>query len=118
MVFQGGVFNNIGPVSAGYDNNGARYSETASGRARQILASPTDPGVLYLSTSGGGVWKTWDAGAHWEPITDQLGATAVGALAMDPLNPDILYLRFRDPFDVHTPGLVKSTDTCITSSDP
>jgi photosystem II stability/assembly factor-like uncharacterized protein len=115
---QGGGFINIGPVSAGYEYNGARYSETDSGRARQILASPTDPGVLYLSTSGGGVWKTWDAGAHWEPITDQLGTTAVGALAMDPLNPDILYLGFGDPFDVHSPGLVKSTDGGITWSDP
>lgn len=115
---QGGTFVNIGPASAGYQFNGAKYSETDSGRARQILPHPTDPGILYLSTAGGGVWKTWDAGAHWEPITDALGTTAIGTLAMDPQNPDVLYLGFGDPFDVQQPGLVKSTDGGATWSDP
>ena len=115
---QGSTFINIGPAGATYQYNGSRYLETDSGRARQILAHPTDPGILYLSTAGGGVWKTWDAGAHWEAITDALGTTAIGTLAMDPLNPDVLYLGFGDPFDVHQPGLVKSTDGGATWSAP
>ncbi len=115
---QGSTFVNIGPGGASFEFNGAKYLETDSGRARQIVAHPTDPGILYLATAGGGVWKTWDAGAHWEPITDALGTTAMGTLAMDPQNPDVLYLGFGDPFDVQRPGLVKSTDGGATWSLP
>ena len=115
---QGSAFINLGPASADYQYNGSRYTEVDSGRARQLLVHPTDPAILYLATAGGGVWKTWDAGAHWEPITDALGTTAIGTLAMDPENPDILYLGFGDPFDVHQPGLVRSTDGGGTWSEP
>lgn len=115
---QGGTFISLGPSGSDYAYNGAKYFEVDSGRARQVVAHPVDPAILYLASAGGGVWKTWDAGAHWEPITDQLGTTAIGTLAMDPMNPDILYLGFGDPFDVHQPGLVRSSDGGATWSAP
>ena len=88
---------------------------------RQILAHPTDPDVLYVSTAGGGVWKTFGARApsiSWQPLTDAIGSTAVGTLAMDPSNPDILFLGFGDPFDVQQPGITRSTDAGGTWSPP
>ena len=109
----GSSFISIGPTSANFAVNGDRYQEIDSGRARQIVPHPVDPDVLYLSTAGGGVWKTYNARSatlQWEPITDALGTTAVGTLAMDPANPDILFLGLGDPFDVHQPGLARSTD--------
>ena len=114
-------FVSLGPASAEFAFNGARYEEVDSGRVRQILPHPTDPDVLYLSTSGGGVWKTYSARSptvQWEPITDALGTTTVGTLAMDPSNPDILFLGFGDPFDVHQPGITRSTDGGGTWSAP
>ena len=114
-------FVSLGPTSAQFAFNGARYEEVDSGRVRQILPHPTDPDVLYLATSGGGVWKTYSARSptvQWEPITDALGATTVGTLAMDPSNPDILFLGFGDPFDVHQPGITRSTDGGGTWSAP
>src|SRR6185369_1210510 len=73
-----------------------------------------DPDVLYLSTAGGGVWKTYNARSsviQWEPLTDALGTTAVGTLAMDPSNPEMLFLSIdggatwgQVPLSSTTPG--------------
>jgi photosystem II stability/assembly factor-like uncharacterized protein len=115
------AFVNLGPTRADFAVNGDRYSEIDSGRVRQILAHPMDPDVLFISTAGGGVWKTYTATAPtvlWEPLTDALGSTAVGTLAMDPSNPDILFLGFGDPFDVQQPGITRSTDGGGTWSAP
>jgi len=115
------AFLNLGPTRADFAVNGDKYFEIDSGRARQILAHPMDPDVLYLATAGGGVWKTYDARGstvHWEPLTDALGTTSVGTLAMDPSNPEILFLGFGDPFDVQQPGLVRSVDGGGTWSAP
>ena len=115
------AFVNLGPTRADYAVNGDRYTEIDSGRARRILAHPMDPDVLYLATAGGGVWKTSTATAPvvlWEPLTDAIGTTAVGTLAMDPSNPDILFLGFGDPFDVRQPGITRSTDAGGTWSAP
>jgi len=114
-------FVSVGPTHAEFAMNGGRYTEIDSGRVRQIVPHPVDPDVLYLSTAGGGVWKTYNARSAtilWEPITDALGTTAVGALAMDPANPDILFLGFGDPFDVQQPGITRSTDGGGTWSAP
>ena len=121
LVGSSGTFINIGPSKADFAFNGARYNEIDSGRVRQILAHPMDPDVLYLATAGGGVWKTYTARLStvlWEPLTDAIGTTAVGTLAMDPSNPDILFLGFGDPFDVKQPGITRSTDGGGTWSAP
>jgi len=115
------AFVNVGPTRADFAVNGDTFHEIDSGRVRQIVAHPVDPDVLYLATSGGGVWKTYNATSptiRWDPLTDALGTTSVGALAMDPSNPDILFLGFGDPFDVQQPGLVRSTDAGGTWSAP
>src|SRR5690349_9061407 len=53
----------IGPAALNTHN--AHSPE--SGRATGVAAHPTDPNILYLATSGGGVWKTTNAGASWTP---------------------------------------------------
>ena len=114
-------FISVGPTRADFAVNGDRYVEIDSGRTRQILPHPMDPDVLYLATSGGGVWKTYNARApkvRWDPLTDALGTTSVGTLAMDPSNPDILFLGFGDPFDVRQPGITRSSDGGGTWSAP
>jgi hypothetical protein len=115
------AFVNLGPTRADFAVNGDTYAEIDSGRIRQVVAHPMDPDVLYVSTAGGGVWKTYTATANtvlWEPLTDAIGTTAVGTLAMDPSNPDILFLGFGDPFDVQQPGITRSLDGGGTWSPP
>ncbi len=68
-----------------------------------------------MGATGGGVWKTLDAGKTWEPVSDGfLGSSSVGALAMDPNNPDVIYAGTGER-DIrgdisHGDGLYKSTD--------
>jgi hypothetical protein len=114
----GQVWINLGPTSAAYESNGVQYSEVDSGRVRKIVPHPLDANIVYLATAGGGVWKSFDAlkpvtsttGPHWTPITETVGSLSVGALALDPRNPETLVLGLGDPFDVQTPGLVTSDD--------
>jgi len=108
----------LGPTRADNDFNIVGYHSIDSGRVRTIVPHPSDPGILYLATAGGGVWKTYDAGASWEPITDALGSLAVGALALDPESPEVLYLGLGDPFDALQPGLVRSLDGGLSFSAP
>ncbi len=113
-----GVWLNLGPTRAEVEWNSVSYNQVDSGRVRSIVPHPVDPGILYLATAGGGIWKTYDGGARWEPLTDFLGGLAIGTLAMDPHRPDALYLGLGDPFDTHLPGLVSSKNGGATWSAP
>ena len=62
------------------------------GRATTITGVPGQPLVYYMGATGGGIWKTDDAGANWRPIADgQLKMGSVGALALAPDDPNVLY---------------------------
>src|SRR5882762_9050715 len=63
-------------------------------RARKVNAVagvPGNAGVYYFGADGGGVWKTTDGGAVWKPIFDKEAAAPIGALALAPSNPNIIY---------------------------
>ncbi len=53
---------------------------------------PNDPNTFYFGGAGGGVWKTIDAGRTWQPLMQNESASAVGALAIAPSNPKIIYV--------------------------
>jgi photosystem II stability/assembly factor-like uncharacterized protein len=67
------------------------YREATSGRIAALAAHPTDPNTLYVAAAGGGVWKTVDAGVSWVPLTDTQATLSMGALALAPSNPDVIY---------------------------
>ncbi len=52
---------------------------------------PDKPNTFYFGGAGGGVWKTSDAGRTWEPLMQHESASAIGALAIAPSNPKIIY---------------------------
>jgi hypothetical protein len=55
------------------------------------LAYDRAGGILYAGGEDGGVWKSADAGSTWTPLTDGAASLAIGALALDPANPQVIY---------------------------
>ncbi|HXN41693.1 MAG TPA: hypothetical protein VN918_07900, partial [Myxococcaceae bacterium] len=61
------------------------------GRTNAIAIHPQDPNIIYIGAALGGVWKSIDQGASWVPLTDDQPSLAMGAIAIDPVNPETVY---------------------------
>jgi photosystem II stability/assembly factor-like uncharacterized protein len=63
------------------------------GRSQAIAGSPSRPYEYYFGATGGGVWKTTDAGVTWRPVSDrQLKSSSPGAIQIAASNPDVVYV--------------------------
>jgi photosystem II stability/assembly factor-like uncharacterized protein len=84
------------------------------GRTRVLLIDPRQPRTMYTGAADGGVWKTTDGGASWQPLADLLANLAVNALVMDPHDSDVLYAGTGEGYfnsdSVRGAGIFKSTD--------
>ncbi|MBF5044652.1 hypothetical protein FGE12_19790 [Aggregicoccus sp. 17bor-14] len=112
---------NLGPTDANYESNGVEYLQVDSGRPTGIEVDPTNPDIVYSATSGGGLWKTFNFGAKnptWYPVTEGIGNLAIGALAMDHANPQVLFLGLGDAFDTAGGQVIKTTNGGSTWSAP
>ncbi len=101
-LFHGLEFRNIGPFRGG----------------RSVASSGVigDPLTYYMGSTGGGVWKTTDAGVSWKNISDgQLKTGSVGAIAVSSSDPNVVYVGMgehpvRGVMTSHGDGVYKSTD--------
>ncbi|HWX55031.1 MAG TPA: hypothetical protein VN176_10625 [Verrucomicrobiae bacterium] len=62
------------------------------GRSNTISGIAGQPNTYYFGSVGGGVWKTTNGGLTWEPIFDGQPIGSIGALAIAPSNPNIIYV--------------------------
>ena len=94
-------FRNIGPARGG--------------RVTAVAGVPSQPFTFYMGSTGGGVWKTVDAGQSWLPITDgQIGAGSMGAIDVSLSDPNTIYIGtgsdgYRSNVSIGD-GVYKSTD--------
>ena len=63
-----------------------------AGKVNAVAGIAGDPAVFYFAANGGGVWKTTDAGTVWTPIFDSQPVASIGALALAPSNPNVIYV--------------------------
>ncbi|MEP7267054.1 MAG: T9SS type A sorting domain-containing protein [Saprospiraceae bacterium] len=62
------------------------------GRITDIEASPLDPDLIYIGAASGGVFKSKNRGKSWTSIFDANPVLAIGDMALDPSNPQIIYV--------------------------
>jgi photosystem II stability/assembly factor-like uncharacterized protein len=81
------------------------------GRVRSIVIHPTNPNTMWLGSVTGGVWKTTNGGASWQPLDDSMKSLAVSTLIISPLDANVLYAGTGDSFGDSTgDGIFKTTN--------
>ena len=85
-----------------------------SGRINDMEVHPTDSKIIYTGTAGGGVWRSRDAGATFNPIFDDY-CQSIGAVTLDPNSPDnVIYVGTGETWPRNSvsvgDGLYKSVD--------
>jgi photosystem II stability/assembly factor-like uncharacterized protein len=101
-LYQALKWRNIGPFRAG--------------RTTAVAGVPDQPATFYIGSSGGGVWKTTDAGTSWHNVSDGFfDVGAIGAIAVAPSDPKVLYVgtgeaSIRNQTTSPGDGIYKSTD--------
>ncbi len=66
------------------------------GRINCIAFHPTDSNIIYVGVAQGGLWKSTNGGLSWIPLTDQLPIIRISDIAIDPNDPNTLYLSVGD----------------------
>ena len=105
QVFAAGDWTYVGPSNGVPTNGGA-------GRLNFVTFDPNNTNTIYVGAPAGGLWKTTDGGQTWSTNTDELSVIGMSDLAIDPINPQIMYLGTgdRDANDTYSVGILKSTD--------
>src|SRR5262245_7416942 len=93
-----------------------RYIGPEGNRVIAVSGVPGDPLVYYAGAASGGIWKTNDGGQDWIPVFDDQPVSAIGALAVSPSDPNVVWAGTGEQFiGLSTNislgmGIYKSTD--------
>ncbi|MBN1223804.1 MAG: sialidase, partial [Candidatus Aminicenantes bacterium] len=68
-----------------------RYIGPVGNRIISAAGIPADPLTYYVGAASGGIWKTENGGLDWKPIFDDKPVHAIGALAVAPSDPEVIY---------------------------
>lgn len=104
---------------AGFDLDwNVRGPRNLGGRVNTIAVDPQNDDVILVGFSLGGVWRTDDGGENWYPIFDDQPFSAIGHIAFDPTNSNVIYVGTGDPnisgYPAIGDGLYRSADGGLT----
>ncbi len=98
-MFQQMTYRHVGPVG---------------NRVSAVVGVPGDPNTYYIGAASGGIFKTEDGGVSWEPVFDGQPAAAIGSIAIDPINTNVIWAGTGETFIRSNVaignGIYKSTD--------
>lgn len=84
------------------------------GRVSDLAADPVHPDTFYVGLATGGVWKTVNAGATFSPIFDKQAVASIGAVAVAPSDPKVVWVGTGEANDRNSSGwgngVYRSTD--------
>jgi photosystem II stability/assembly factor-like uncharacterized protein len=63
-----------------------------SGRVMCIAVDPANKAVVYIGAASGGVWKTTNGGASWQPVFDTQGSFSIGWVTIDARHPNVVWV--------------------------
>ena len=72
-------FRNLGPAVGG-------------GRVTAVAGIPGKPNIYYVGAAGGGIFQTQDSGLSWKPIFEKESTASIGAIALAPSNPNLVWV--------------------------
>ncbi|MBN1388698.1 MAG: hypothetical protein JW965_09645 [Bacteroidales bacterium] len=85
-----------------------------SGRIADFAVNPENPSEYYVGVASGGLWKTENKGTTFKPIFDDQPVFSIGALAIDPVNPNVVWVGTGENNSqrnlAYGDGVYKSTD--------
>src|SRR6266511_3717267 len=91
-----------------------RYIGPVGNRLTSVVGIAGQPNIYYAGAASGGIWKTTDGGLRWEPIFDDQPVSSIGALAVAPSDPNVVWAGTGEAFiRSHISvgeGIFKSTD--------
>ena len=97
-----------------FDSMEYRHIGPVGNRVSAVVGVPGDRNIYYAGAASGGIFKSIDGGIHWEPIFDDQPVASIGALAINPVNPNIVWAGTGETFIrsniSHGNGIYRSTD--------
>jgi photosystem II stability/assembly factor-like uncharacterized protein len=75
-----------------------RFIGPPGNRVSAVVGVPGDPDTYYVGAASGGVWKSTDGGVHWKPIFDDQPAQSIGAIAIAPSDPNVVWVGTGESF--------------------
>lgn len=78
-LFENLQFRSIGPANMG-------------GRMAEVVGVPGHPEIMFAGTAAGGLFRTTNGGANWQPIFDKQDVLSIGAVALEPRNMDVIWV--------------------------